>query len=51
MFVSYDDPWSLALKAGFVRSRQLGGMMYWGQIQDPDGQLLEVLHRTLHQAR
>ncbi len=48
MFVSYDDPQSLALKAGFVRSHQLGGMMYWEQSQDPDGQLLDVLYRTSH---
>jgi chitinase len=46
-FVSYDDPQSLALKAAFVKSRKLGGMMYWEQSQDPDGELLDVLARGL----
>jgi chitinase len=46
-FVSYDDPQSLALKAGYVKARQLGGMMYWEQSQDPDGQLLGVLAGAL----
>jgi chitinase len=46
-FVSYDDPQSLAAKAAFVKSRRLGGMMYWEQSQDPDGQLLGVLTTAL----
>jgi chitinase len=46
-FVSYDDPQSLKLKAGFVKSNGLGGMMYWEQSQDPDGQLLGVLSAAL----
>jgi chitinase len=47
MFVSYDDPQSLALKAAFVRAHQLGGMMYWEQSQDPGGKLLGVLADAL----
>jgi len=46
-FVSYDDPQSLALKAAYVKSHQLGGMMYWEQSQDPDGQLLGALADAL----
>ena len=46
-FISYDDPQSLALKAAFVKSRQLGGMMYWEQSQDPDGELFDALARGL----
>jgi chitinase len=46
-FVSYDDPQSLALKAAYVKSHQLGGMMYWEQSQDPDGQLLGALANAL----
>lgn len=42
-FVSYDDPQSLAYKADFVKARHLGGMMYWEQSQDPEGELLGVL--------
>ncbi|HEY2394540.1 MAG TPA: glycoside hydrolase family 18 protein [Rudaea sp.] len=46
-FVSYDDPQSLALKARFVKMQRLGGVMYWEQSQDPDGELLGVLARVL----
>ncbi len=46
-FVSYDDPQSLALKAAYVKAHHLGGMMYWEQSQDPDGQLLGVLDQAL----
>jgi len=46
-FVSYDDPQSLMLKAEYVKQRHLGGMMYWEQSQDRDGQLVDVLARGL----
>jgi len=46
-FISYDDPQSLALKAGFVKTHHLGGMMYWEQSLDPKGELLDVLARGL----
>ena len=46
-FISYDDPQSLALKARYVKSLHLGGVMYWEQSQDPRGELLEVLARAL----
>jgi len=47
VFVSYDDPQSLKLKAEFVKSNALGGMMYWEQSQDPRGELLGVLSASL----
>jgi chitinase len=47
VFVSYDDPQSLKLKAEFVKSNGLGGMMYWEQSQDPQGELLGVLSAGL----
>jgi len=47
VFVSYDDPQSLKLKADFVKSNRLGGMMYWEQSQDPRGELLDVLSANL----
>jgi len=50
VFVSYDDPQSLALKARFVRSRGLGGMMYWEHSQDPHGELLRSLDAALRAA-
>jgi len=46
-FVSYDDPQSLAIKADFVKAHHLGGMMYWEQSQDADGELLTALARAL----
>jgi chitinase len=49
-FISYDDPASLALKAQFVKAHRLGGMMYWEQGQDPQGELLDVLARELSTA-
>jgi len=47
VFVSYDDPQSLALKAQFVRSRRLGGMMYWEHSQDPDGELFGAIDAAM----
>ncbi len=47
-FVSYDDPRSLALKAEFVKTHRRGGVMYWEQSQDPDGELLGVIAAKLH---
>jgi chitinase len=47
VFVSYDDPQSFTLKARFVKAHGLGGMMYWEQSQDLDGQLLDVLAGVL----
>lgn len=45
--ISYDDPQALRAKAGFVRDRGLGGIMYWEQRQDPQEQLLDVLNEEL----
>jgi len=42
-FVSYDDPESLRAKAAFVRSRGLGGIMYWEHSHDPDEILLDAI--------
>ena len=47
VFISYDDPQSLAIKARFVKAHGLGGMMYWEQSHDLDGQLLGVLAGAL----
>ena len=46
-FISYDDPQSLALKARYVTTHHLGGMMYWEQSQDPHGELVRVLSNNL----
>lgn len=46
-FLSYEDPQSLAEKAQFVRSLNLGGMMYWEHSHDPDQTLLAALAGSL----
>ncbi|MEP7186554.1 MAG: glycoside hydrolase family 18 protein [Rhodanobacter sp.] len=46
-FISYDDPHSLAAKAVWVKAHHLGGIMYWEQGQDPQGELLDALWRGL----
>lgn len=46
-FISYDDPQSLAAKAAWVKTHHLGGVMYWEQSHDPNGELLDALWRAL----
>ncbi|MBN8888343.1 MAG: chitinase [Rudaea sp.] len=49
-FVSYEDAQSLREKIALVRSNRLGGIMYWEQGEDPEGELLQVLARGLSAA-
>jgi len=42
-FISYEDPQSLAVKAEYVRTHRLGGMMFWELSQDRDGRLLDEI--------
>ncbi|WP_242007474.1 glycoside hydrolase family 18 protein [Luteimonas cucumeris] len=46
-FITYDDPQSLAAKAAFVKAQQLGGIMYWEQVHDTEGELLDALAKGL----
>ncbi|RDI99503.1 chitinase [Dyella solisilvae] len=46
-FVSYEDPQSLRAKAAFIKSRGLGGVMYWEQGLDRNEELLGVLDQAL----
>ncbi|HEX7916797.1 hypothetical protein [Rudaea sp.] len=48
--MSYEDAQSLKAKTAFVRSNGLGGIMYWEQDEDPNGELLDVLWNGLHEA-
>jgi len=50
IFVSYDDPQSLALKCNYVLSHKLGGVMFWDYEDDPAGVLLDALNAGLHKA-
>lgn len=51
MLISYDDPESMKHKAEFVRSRNLGGIMYWEHSHDPDETLLDAIHENLRRRR
>lgn len=50
IFVSYEDPESLARKCEYVRQHQLGGVMFWSYEGDPSGTLLGAIHTHLPQA-
>jgi chitinase len=43
IFVSYEDPESLALKCKYVRDHHLAGMMFWDYSGDPSGALLSAI--------
>jgi chitinase len=47
-FITYDDPRSLAAKAAYVRAHRLGGIMYWEQRHDPQGELVQAIAKGLH---
>ena len=48
IFVSYEDPESLAVKCRYVLSHKLGGVMFWDYFSDDSGRLLETINQTLH---
>lgn len=47
IFVSYEDPESVAAKCKYVVSRQLGGVMFWEYEGDPSGALLRAIDDSL----
>ncbi len=48
IFVSYEDPESLALKCKYVLDHKLGGIMFWDYSGDPSGALLDAIQQGLH---
>ncbi len=48
IFVSYEDPQSIAAKCRFVREQKLGGVMFWEYSNDPSGTLLRAINDALH---
>jgi chitinase len=48
IFVSYEDPESIAAKCRFVLSHKLGGVMFWEYSNDPSGTLLRAIDDSLH---
>jgi chitinase len=50
VFVSYEDPESIAAKCRFVLAQKLGGVMFWEYTNDPSGALLGAINDALHPA-
>jgi chitinase len=44
VFVTYEDPQSLAGKCRYVREHDLGGVMFWEYFNDTTGILLDAVH-------
>ena len=47
IFVSYEDPESLAAKCKYVKKQHLKGVMFWDYESDPSGVLLDALDSGL----
>ena len=51
IFVSYEDPESIAAKGRYVQSHKLGGVMFWDYSSDPSGTLLRAINNPLHESK
>ena len=47
IFITYEDPESLARKTRYIRERGLAGAMFWEYNSDPSGVLLGALYAGL----
>jgi chitinase len=47
IFITYEDPESLTVKARYIRERGLAGAMFWEYGNDPSGALLDALNAGL----
>jgi chitinase len=47
IFVSYEDPQSIAAKCEYVVAHHLGGVMFWDYSGDPSGALLHAIDNSL----
>jgi chitinase len=47
IFVSYEDPESLAAKCQYVKKHHLKGVMFWDYAGDPSGALLDAIDNGL----
>jgi len=50
IFISYEDPESLAAKCKYVLDHNLAGVMFWEYSSDPAGSLLQSIDTGLHRA-
>lgn len=47
LFITYDDPQSVALKTSYAKENRLGGIMFWQLTQDtPSGDLLDAIKKA-----
>ncbi len=49
IFVSYEDPESLAAKCKYVREHKLGGVMFWEYFGDSEQKLLQAIDQGLRE--
>jgi chitinase len=47
VFISYDDPQSIAVKSRYVSQHRLGGVMFWELSEDRNDELLDTINATL----
>jgi len=47
VFISYEDPGSIAARMEYVRKKGLGGVMFWEYTEDVDGMLLNAITEGL----
>ncbi len=47
VMISYEDPESMDLKAGYVKDKSLGGVMFW-ELSNDGGDLLEAIYKRLN---
>lgn len=47
IFITYEDPQSIAYKTSYIKSKNLGGAMIWELSQDSNGVLLNTLYNGM----
>ena len=48
IFITYEDPESVTLKASYVIENQLGGIMFW-ELSNDGGELVSAIYETLNE--
>lgn len=46
-FISFDDEWSVKNKAGYVKDKKMGGVMFWEYSSDQKEYLLDEVNKVL----
>lgn len=48
VFITYDDPISIGYKCDYVKSKGVGGIMYWDNGSDATGNLIDAIYDKLN---